>query len=153
VGTTGGRIDPALLFDTIETSEKIGQLSFVDLVPEQPHDHVQADAVTVGSTGCVDPDVLVDLLEAPPPGVFRLKGVVAVRHRQSVHNHVVNLVGNAIHIGKAPPRATPNCLVAIGMHLDVGAVRESLDTVVRPVSQPTSAPALRRLQRYLRMSA
>ena len=107
----------------------------------------------MSSTGCVDPDALFDLLEAPPPDVFRLKGVVAVRHRASVHNYVVNLVGNAIHIGKAPPRAVPNCLVAIGMHLDTDAVRESLDTVVQPVLRPASAPAFRRLQRYLRLSA
>ena len=153
VGTTGGRIDPALLFDTTETSGQIGQLSFLDLVPEEPHDHVHADAVTVSSAGCVDPDVLFDILEAPPRGVFRLKGVVAVRHPASVHTYVVNLVGNAIHIGKAPQRAVPNCLVAIGMHLDTDAVRAVLESAVGPVSAPASSAAVRRLQRYRRLSA
>lgn len=153
LGTTGGRIDPALLFDTTETSGQIGQLSFLDLVREEAHDHVHADAVTVSSTGCVDPDVLLDILEAPPSGAFRLKGVVAVRHPAGVHTYVVNLVGNAIHIGKAPQRAVPNCLVAIGMHLDTDAVRAVLESAVGPVSAPASSAAVRRLQRYRRLSA
>lgn len=153
VGTTGGRIDPQLLFDASAASGRAGQLSFLDLVDEHEHDHVHADAVTVGSAGCVDPDALLDLLEDPPPQVFRLKGVVAVRHRATVHDYVVNLVGSAIHIGKAPPGTTANCLVAIGMHLDVDGVRTRLDTALQPASGPAPARALRRLQRYRRISA
>ncbi|OBK27619.1 cobalamin biosynthesis protein CobW [Mycobacterium asiaticum] len=154
VGTTGGRIDPALLFDATESvEEQAGQLSFRELLVEsdEPHDHVHADAVTVRSAGCVDLDALFDLLEQPPSGVFRLKGVVAVQHGASVKTYVVNLVGDAIHVGKAPPHLA-NTLVAIGMHLDVTAVRERLDRVVRSGAAPASASALRRLQRYRRLS-
>lgn len=155
VGTSGGRIDPALLFDPLETAEEAGQLSFRQLLleSEHTHDHVHADAVTVTSSGCVDPDALFDLLEQPPSAVFRLKGVVAARHGPSVRNYVVNLVGSAIHIAKAPPRAVGNCLVAIGMHLDVPAVREQLAGVLQPASRPASAGGLRRLQHYRRLSA
>lgn len=152
VGTTAGRIDPGLLFDATGTSGRDGQLSFLDLVPEHAHDHVHADAVTVSSAGCVDPDALFDLLERPPQRVFRLKGIVAVRHRATVQRYVVNLVGSAVHIGKAPPGATASCLVAIGMHLDIAAVRARLDNVLLPTSGPASARALRRLQRYRRLS-
>jgi G3E family GTPase len=152
VGTTAGRIDPELLFDASATSEQVGQLSFLDLVPEHDHEHVHADAVTVRSGGCVDPDALFDLLEDPPPRAFRLKGIVAVRHRRTVRDYVVNLVGSAIHIGKAPPAAMANCLVAIGMHLDVHAVRARLDRAVQPASGPASAQALKRLERYRRLS-
>ncbi len=148
VGATNGRIDPELLFDASVTSGQVGQLSFLDLEPERDHDHVHADAVTVSGTGCVDPDALFDLLEDPPPQVFRMKGIVAVRRRTAVHNYVVNLVGSAIHIGKAPPGSAANCLVAIGMHLDIEAVHARLDRAVQPVSRPASAQALRRLQRY-----
>ncbi|WP_406815375.1 CobW family GTP-binding protein [Mycobacterium sp. M23085] len=155
VGTTAGRIDPELLFDASATSEQVGQLSFLDLPPEHDHvhDHVHADAVTVSSTGCVDLDAVFDLLEDPPPQVFRLKGVVAVRHRATVRDYVVNLVGSAIHIGKAPRDAMANCLVAIGMHLDTDAVRARLDKAVQPAAGPASTQALRRLQRYRRLSA
>lgn len=155
VGTTAGRIDPKLLFDASAASGRAGQLSFLDLAPEHDHghDHVHADAVTVSSSGVVDPDALFDLLEDPPPQVFRMKGIVAVRQRTAVHDYVVNLVGGAIHIRKAPPGATANCLVAIGMHLDTHTVRARLDQALQPASGLASARALRRLQRYRRISA
>lgn len=155
VGTTVGRIDPELLFDASAASGQTGQLSFLDLAPEHDHapDHVHADAVTVSSSGDVDPDALFDLLEDPPPQVFRMKGIVAVRHRTIVHDYVVNLVGGAIHIRKAPQGATANCLVAIGMHLETHTVHARLDQALRPAAGPASAQALRRLQRYRRISA
>lgn len=153
VGTTAGRIDPELLFDASATPGRVGQLSFLDLEPEHAHDHVHADAVTVSSMGCVDPDALIDLFEDPPLQVFRIKGIVAVRHRATVRDYVVNLVGSAIDIGKAPPGTAPNCLVAIGMHLDIDGVRARLDNALQPVSGPASAQALRRLQRYWRRGA
>lgn len=153
VGTIGGRIAPELLFDASAMPEQTGQLSFVDLVPEHEHDHVHADAVTAHSDGCIDPDALLNLLENPPPQVFRMKGVVAVRQRATVRNYVVNLVGSAIDIAKAQPKATANRLVAIGMHLDVAAVGARLDRALQPVYGPASGQASRRLQRYLRLSA
>lgn len=154
VGTTAGRVDPTLLFDPLESQEETGQLSFRELLldAEHTHDHVHADAVTVTSTGCVDLDALFDLVEQPPDGVFRLKGVVGVRHGRSTRTYVLNLVGSAIHIAKAPPRAVGNSLVAIGMHLDVAAVRAELVRALEPVTAAASAAALRRLQRYRQFS-
>ena len=152
VGTTAGRVDPELLFDASATPDQVGQLSFLDLVPEHDHDHVHADAVTVSNSGCVDPDALISLLEDPPPRVFRMKGIVAVRHRTTVQDYVVNLVGGAIHIAKAP-EVTANCLVAIGIHLDIHAVRARLDHTLRPATGSASAQAARRLQGYRRSSA
>jgi G3E family GTPase len=157
VGTTGGRVDPALLFDASdasETPEDAGQLSFRELLldADHAHDHVNADSVTVTSTGCVDVEALLDLLERPPSGVYRLKGVVAVRQRAGARNYVVNLVGSAIDIRKAPARAVPNCLVAIGMNLDCEDVRIKLEKSMQPAAAP-SERGLRRLQRYRRLSA
>lgn len=150
VATTGGKIAPELLFDASATSGHVGQLSFLDLAPEHnhDHDHVHADAVTVRSSGCVDPDALFDLLEDPPRQVFRLKGIVAVRRRATVHSYVVNLVGSAIHIGPAPRGALANCLVAIGMDLDVDVVRARVESALQPAPGRASAQALRRLDRY-----
>ena len=67
---------------------------------------MHADSVTVTSDGCVDPDALFDLLENPPAGVYRLKGVVAVRYRATSRHYVVNLVGTSIHVAGAPADAT-----------------------------------------------
>jgi G3E family GTPase len=153
VGTTAGRIDPGLLFDASAAPREVGQLSFLDLEIEHDHDHIHADAVTVSSADCVDPAALIDLLEDPPPQVFRMKGIVAVRHRVTVRDYVVNLVGSAIDIGTAPPGVAAKCLVAIGMHLDIGGVRARLDDALQPASGPASAQALRRLQRYRRLGA
>lgn len=155
VGATGGRIDPALLFDSKDTAVQFGQLSFRELLLDSEHaydhDHVAANAVTVSSSGCVDVDALIDLLERPPSGVFRLKGVVAVRQRTGVRNFVVNVVGSAVHIARAPASAVPNCLVAIGMELDTEAVSGGLTAALRPRADSSKA-GLRRLQRYRRIS-
>ncbi len=159
VGVTAGRIDPALLYDVGIHSEEPGQLSLRDLLLEAPahnddhgHDHDldHADSVTVTSEGGIDPDALFDLLENPPPGVYRLKGVIEVNSRAAVRRYVVNLVGTTIHLAKAPESASANYLVAIGMHLDPDDVRARLVHALQPGS--ASAGGLRRLQRYRRLS-
>jgi G3E family GTPase len=156
VGTSGGRIDPVLLYDLPETLDTPGQLSLRDVLLDdavhahQDSGHVHADSVTVTSNGSVDPDVLLDLLENPPFGVYRLKGAVAVRHRGANRTYALNLVGTAIDVASAPPTVTPNYLVAIGMDLDIATVRTRLETALHPCDTPVSARAMRRLQRYRR---
>lgn len=152
VGTVGARIDPALLYDLPGTSEELGQLSFRDLLVESDDDHVHADAVTVTSSGCVDPGKLLDLLEDPPSGVYRVKGTIAVRYRSAVRPYVAHLVGPSIHIATAPAASTPNSLVAIGMDLDTEHVRALLESVLAPNDGNAPAGAIRRLQRYRRLS-
>lgn len=158
VGATAGRIDPALLYD-VAADEQVGQLTFRELLnaaSDDEHHHVHADAVTVLSEGCVDPGVLIDLLEEPPPGVYRMKGTVAVRYRGSVRRYVVNIVGASVHVAAAPASAgvnpMANSLVAIGMHLDVDAVRGALRTALAPTADTAAAQGIRRLQRYRRLS-
>lgn len=162
VGATAGRVDPALLYDVAASSADPGQLSFRELLfdtepvttPAHEHDddHAHADSVTVVTDGCVDPGAVIDLLEQPPSGVYRLKGTVAVRYRASTRVYVVNLVGPAIHIAAAPAQVSTNCLVAIGMRLDIDAVRERLNYALAPVAGTASASGIRRLQRYRRLS-
>ena len=119
------------------------------------HDHAHADSATVTSEGCVDPDALFDLLENPPAGLYRLKGVVAVRYRATVRRYVVNLVGTSIHVAGAPPTAAAgvgNHLVAIGMHLEVDDVRTRIRSALQPHAGAASARGIRRLQQYRRLS-
>jgi G3E family GTPase len=152
VGAVDGRIDPSLLYDVASAQDESGQLSFRDVLFEaetQTHDHVHADAVTVTSSGGVDPLALVDLLENPPPGVYRMKGTVAVRQRSASRRLDVNVVGSAVHVTRASSRTPANCLVAIGMHLDTPAVRAAVAAALRPTTAPPSAAAARRLQRHL----
>ena len=162
VVVTAGRIDSTLLYDVSARSAEPGQLSFRELLLDaatpphaDDHDHMHADSVTVTSDGCVDPDTLFDLLENPPAGVYRLKGVVAVGYRATTRRYVVNLVGTSIHVAGAPPTATtgiPNHLVAIGVHLDSDEVRDRLRDAVRSQANAASASGIRRLQRYRRLS-
>ena len=163
VGTVGARIDPALLYDLPGSGDEQGQLSFRELLFDAESDdvaphadaddsHTHADAVTVTGSGCIDPGKLLDLLEDPPSGVYRLKGTIAVRYRSAVRTYVANLVGTAIHIATAPSTATPNSLVAIGMDLDTERVRNRLLDVLGSTDGNAPADALRRLQRYRRLS-
>jgi G3E family GTPase len=98
------------------------------------------------------PTRLLDLLEEPPPGVYRVKGTVAVRYRSAARAYVVHLVGPSIHIATAPATATANSLVAIGMDLDTDRVHSLLDDVLKPSESNASADSIRRLQRYRRLS-
>ena len=156
VGATAGRIDPALLYD-VAADDGAGQLTFRELLFEQRddgHDHVHADSVTVLAEGCVDPGAVIDLLEDPPPCVYRMKGTVAVRYRGSVRRYVVNVVGASVHIAGESTAAAADAgsLVAIGMHLDVDAVRASMRAALAPITEPAPAQGIRRLQRYRRLS-
>lgn len=155
VGAIAGRVDPALLYDVSETPSDDGQLSLRELLVESEtheHPHVHADSVTATSNGCVDPGVLIDLLENPPTGVYRLKGTVAVHYRDRIRAYVVNVVGTSVHIANAAASARANCLVAIGTHFDVDEVRARVDAALRPHDGPVPATGVRRLQRYRRLS-
>ncbi|BBZ77449.1 cobalamin biosynthesis protein [Mycolicibacterium anyangense] len=152
VGVSEGRIDPALLYDVAAAVDEGGQLSFRDAFVDEPsdvHHHVHADAVTVTAQTPVDTERLLELLEAPPPGVYRIKGQVAVRHRSAGRTVVVNVVGPSVHLARGAASGTRSDLVAIGMHLDVEAVRTRLHEALRPADGPPSTMAARRLQRHL----
>lgn len=156
VGAVDGRIDPGLLYDVTASVPQPGQLSFRDLVTEagpavtDDGGHQHADAVTVTGPGCVDPDALLDLLENPPPRVYRLKGAVAVRSGKSARPCTVNVVAGAVHLASAPRQPTANYLVAIGLDLDRSEVRGRLATALRPHYGPGSTAGVRRLRRYRR---
>lgn len=162
VGVIGGKVDPQLLYD-VSDSQDSGQLSFRELLIDSPtdpadaphaddHDHVHAVSVTATSEGCIDPGALLDLLEKPPAGVYRLKGTVAVRYRARARTYVVNVVGTSVHIAAAPQAARGNALVAIGTRFDVDDVRARVAAALVPHDGPVPTAGVRRLQRYRRIS-
>ncbi|MBP2436037.1 CobW family GTP-binding protein [Microbacterium amylolyticum] len=150
IASVRGRIDPALVFDVAQKEDPVDELPIAALLREEHRghgDHVHADAVSVPVSGSVDAGALVDLLEDPPGGVYRLKGTVPVCSRR----YLVNLVGRSIHVRTARSGQGENALVAIGVDLDIEEVRRRLQGVV---SGPTAGAAgVRRLQRYRRLSA
>ncbi|MEM6110443.1 GTP-binding protein [Mycobacterium sp. 050272] len=159
VGAVGGQVDPALLYDIAETPEETGQLSLRDLFVDattdpvaHDHDSSHADSVTATSQGEIDPGALIDLLEDPPAGAYRIKGAVIMRYGKSTPTFAVNLVGTSIHIAKAPPGASPNCLVAIGVGLDTDAVRARLEIALRPLTSSAALADIHRLRLYRRRS-
>ncbi len=154
VGAVGGQIDPRLLYDVAGSDDEPGQLSLRELFVDSSAgaDHAHADSVTVTTDGEVDPGALIDLLEDPPAGVYRLKGAVKMRYGRGRPTFAVNLVGPTIHIANAPPEAAANFLVAIGIHLDTDDVHARLDAALRPTTEPPTLANVHRLRRYRRHS-
>lgn len=151
VATTKGRIDPLLVFDPTPLPEPDDHLPLAAYDPGHGHDH--ADAVTMLAPQPVDPTRLLELLEQPPPGVYRLKGCVTVTTAGTPRRQLINLVGAQIHVTDGGAASIPDGLVAIGMHLDAGAVQDALGRALAPADRRPTAAALRRLLRYRRLSA
>ncbi|MBV1779475.1 GTP-binding protein [Paeniglutamicibacter sp. ABSL32-1] len=151
--TTHGRIDPALVFDAARDHDPENELPLAELSRRQHGrpGHRHAEAVWVPAAGPIDPGNLVDLLESPPDGVYRLKGTVHVDNGRTRRGLTVNLVGHHIHI--APNRAaTEEGLVAIGAQLDGDAVEDRLKLALLPLRGAPPARSMRRLARHLRLS-
>lgn len=98
----------------------------------------------------MSPGALIELLEDPPEGAYRIKGRISVL---TPRGHVVNFVGRLIHLARMPEPPMPSGeLVAIGLDLDAEVARARLHAVVTdPASFPEPA-GLWRLLRYRRLS-
>ncbi|MFY1621015.1 GTP-binding protein, partial [Micromonospora sp. WMMD736] len=149
VSAVAGRVDRRLLYDVTDDGGETGQMSFRDLLVDEAvgahdehHNHLHASSVTVVRDGAVDPAALVDLLEQPPPGVYRMKGAVGVGTR----HFLVNVVGTSVHVTTARAVARASHLVAIGTGFDDDEVRGRLEEALRPCPQKVAAAGMRRLQ-------
>ena len=153
VRTSHGRVDPTLVYDAASAEDPPDQLPIAALLRDgREHDHQHADAVTVTAAGPISPGLLVDLLEDPPPGAYRIKGRVVVDTGRSLRGYVVNVVGRSVHVTSRRQAGNgAGELVAIGMHLDVAQVRERLEQTLAPEARP-DAKGFARLQRYRRLS-
>lgn len=160
LGAVGGRIDPALLYDIAGSAEEPAALPLRELLLEEHrahaepggHPHEHAHSVTASSAPGADPARLVDLLETPPAGVYRLKGTVVVHTARGGRAYTVNLVGRSIHVATAVPAPARSELVAIGPHLEATAVLLCLEEALEPAPRVPPAAGLRRLQRHRRLS-
>lgn len=172
IRTHHGRIDPALVFDAATREEPAEELPLRSLLLDahtkhdakhhtEPHQH--ATAVSTQNSGLVDAGRLVDLLEEPPPGVYRIKGAVLVNSGRRIQRYQVNLVGRSIHIkahsatastpsGQRPANQQPNQLVAVGLHVDVPITQARLHSALEPTQGQDVEAGFRRLQRYRRLS-
>lgn len=153
-----GRIDPMLVFDAANEDEPADELPLARLLREESgayaehdtHDHTHAASVPLSRP--VAPGALVDLLEEPPDGAYRLKGRVRVRGPKADRGYVVNVVGQMIHVAPLPEPPSGGELVAIGMHLESAAAQQRLQEVADAPAERPDAIGLRRLRRYRRLS-
>ncbi|ROR95894.1 G3E family GTPase [Salana multivorans] len=166
-----GAVDPALVFDAASDSDPVDELPIARLIREAAsgegeghdhggdhtghghgHDHVAALAASVRLAGPVSPSELVDLLEDPPPGAYRLKGRVRVRGPRAERGYVVNVVGRSVNVARLTPPPPTGELVAIGVDLDLDAARARLAAVAEATAERPDAGGLRRLSRHRRLS-
>jgi G3E family GTPase len=172
VAANGGNVDPGLVLDVADPDARADELPLADLVRgEAGPVHAHARSVSVPASDAIEAGALVDLLENPPPGAYRLKGIVPVRTPRGVRRYVANVVGRHVHIADAPRlpgRAGPgevpvermahhvarhpDGLVAIGTDLEERAADERLHAALRPAPDPVRASGLRRLDRHRRLS-
>lgn len=150
-----GSVDPQLVFDAAREEEPADELPLARLVRDDHagahHEH--AHSASVVASGPVSSSALIDLLEHPPAGAYRLKGRVGVLTPGGVRGYAVNLVGGLIHVARMAAPPTPaGELVAIGLQLDEAVAGARLhDVLATPATRPDPA-GLRRLQRYRRLS-
>lgn len=148
-----GRINPALVFDTAAATQPQDELPIAQLEQaddEHPHEHARSAGQPLPAA--VSPSALIDLLESPPEGAYRIKGRVRVRGPKSDRGYLVNLVGRMIHVATLPNPPAVGELVAIGPHLDADAAHGALHTVATTPAERPDAAGLRRLWRYRRLS-
>jgi G3E family GTPase len=150
-----GRIDPGLVFDAAEDEEPADELPLARLLREEAnhrHGHAHAQAASAPLPHRVSPTALVDLLEDPPVGAYRMKGRVRVLGARAERGYLVNLVGTTIHIAPLPAPPPVGELVAIGMRLEADRARERLETVAGSPAERPDPAGRRRLRRYRRLS-
>lgn len=154
VEARNGRIDPSLAFDTASTEDPVDELPLARLLREDAgaHDHPHAEAVSVALTGPVPPGALVDLLEDPPPGAYRVKGRVRVRGAKGERGYLVNVVGTSVHVEPLTEAPENGELVAIGMHLAVSEARARLRAIADAPDDHPDPVGLRRIRRHRRLS-
>ena len=155
-----GRVDPCLVFDVASVEDPADELPIAQLLREErdghrahgasAHEHAQAASLPLSAP--VAPGALVDLLEDPPTGAYRIKGRVRVRGAAREQGYLVNVVGRMIHVAPLPEPPASGELVAIGLELDPVAARSRLEQVAARSADRPDAAGLRRLRRHRRLS-
>ncbi len=157
LATTFGRVDIRLLLDLPErvAATEPEQLSLDALylddhdapdhghgACEHAHLHEGYDSVSYTNSDGLDPRKLLALLENPPPGLFRAKGVVHFAVAGAARKYVLQVVGRHVCFEAqrwAPGEAPRTQLVCIGVGLDAEALRAALAATVAAAPLPRSA--------------
>lgn len=147
-----GRIDPALVFDTTAAQHLQDELPFTSPHDHREHDHQHTQAVSRALPHAISPGALIDLLESPPGGAYRIKGRVRVTGTTTERGYLVNLVGPMIHISALPAPPTVGELVVIGLDLDTADTQRALRRVTETEAERPDGAGLNRLRRYHRLS-
>ncbi|MEL7992075.1 GTP-binding protein [Streptomyces albidoflavus] len=140
---TYGRIDPELLFDRRPQTERYGQLSFDDAREEDEpesgcgdhddhagHLHAAYDSASFTTGTPLHPRRLMDLLDARPEGLYRIKGFVDFGPLDPGHVYTLHAVGRFLRFAPRPwepgeERRTQ--LVLIGAGIDPDALTAHLE--------------------------
>ncbi|WP_407649986.1 CobW family GTP-binding protein [Gordonia pseudamarae] len=143
VVTSDGRIDCTALFDPAprpdDDADVPRQLTLDELLrgegPECGHGghlHEQFNSVSVQVPGVLDPRRLAQVLERPPTGCYRIKGVVWLAGADEQFG--VHAVGGFVRTERTGSRRLPaapgSSLVVIGTGLDEARVRALLEGLV-----------------------
>lgn len=149
LGTTRGAVDPELLLgETAPRAPVSGQLSFDALLTAPAeHAHAHHDSVTWSADRPLDPERLVELLEAGPRGVYRAKGFVRFAGESRVWE--VQTVGTACEFRPAPRSVRDPggaSLVLLGAGVDEAALVGALDACVAGDDPPGEHAMLRVLR-------
>ena len=155
VRTSRGRIDPALIHDVAMSEDPPDQLPLGALLrAERAHEHTghaHAASASYRVEGPVEPGRVVDLLESPPEGAYRIKGTLLVEGGGGRRRgYVVHVVGRQLHVAALGTAPTGSELVAIGMGLDPEAARARLEAALVPATAP-DPEGRRRLERLRRV--
>lgn len=157
VTARAGAIDPSLVFDVADEDDPIDELPLARITREAQHGHghhahEHARSASAPLPDPVSPSALIDLLEHPPRGAYRLKGRVRVRGLRRDHGYLVELVGRSIHVSALPSPPAIGELVAIGVELDATDAATALRTLASATTERADTAGLRRLERYRRLS-
>ncbi|MEH3155500.1 MAG: GTP-binding protein [Gordonia paraffinivorans] len=152
-----GRIDPALLLDVPDRRDDgPRQLELADLLAGDHHDdtdhadhaHARYASVALTADGPLHPRRLAALLERPPTGAYRIKGVVRIPGRAG--SLVVHAVGGFVDVARHRGRASTGDLVVIGAGMDTEEVRAVLDDLPIRDDETVDARADIAVTRHLR---
>lgn len=161
VATTHGRLDPALLFDERERAlpDVPRQMTIDEILAEpdedpghEAHLHARFESISFEAAAPLHPRRLIDVLQDPPAGLYRVKGVASFGgpesfEVQTVGRHISTRRFRPRRAAGLPPGATQ--LVAIGAGIDRTALTAALAACVLGPEETADENALFSVLRFL----
>lgn len=163
VTTSHGRLDPTLLFDERALTLPDGprQMTIDEILAEvdphagedgegHAHFHEEFESISFESPEPLHPRRLMQLLQDPPAGLYRVKGLVSFGDAQGAEAFEVQTVGRHITVGRSPrPRDPMTRMVAIGAGIDAAELREALARCVTGPQEELDEGAMFSVLRFI----